>query len=390
MIANTRKMNDLKNDIAYLLEKEKFVSDMFNGAVEAGAIKGQDMIDEFVRVSLYPKVKDEISVLTKEEIMSNPYLKDIKIPNVELGNINLSKKRIIFAETVTAYKEKTRSLETFEVENSYFMCDRSLHLPALIEGDTRICWMTVEPFEIESFKSFIEKANKNVLICGCGLGYLAYMLSLKEDVDNITIIELNPQVIKMFESHILPQFGNSDKIKVIEANAIDYLNSQDLSEYDYINVDIWRDTIDMLPLYLECLGVERKYPNIDFSYWLEDELKDLIRKSILENIAEVNTKDRLVNKIACDIVANCEINNKKDIQKIITLDDMRDVLYHWYIANPKIFATYAKKTEEEAEKMVNSIKKSKSNFALDKEITDLQNMLKLKTSSFNLPYNVRK
>lgn len=39
---------------------------------------------------------------------------------------------------------------------------------------------------------------------GCGLGYVAYILSLKENVEEVTIVELNSDIKKMFKKYLKP------------------------------------------------------------------------------------------------------------------------------------------------------------------------------------------
>lgn len=351
MVADTRKMYELKLKIKDMLKKEKHICDMFNGMVEGSLLK-MDKLDEFIQLGKCPERRDEIKTLTKEEVMSNPYLKNIEIPNVELNNIRLLKKRIIFANTITTYNEKRRNSDTFREVNSYFVCDRTLRFPAIVEGESNVPWMTVEPMEINSFEPFIKEANGNILLCGCGLGYVAYMLSLKEDVKSVTIIELNEDIIELFTNYILPQFENKDKIKVIHTDALEYLHNNDLSSFDYVNVDIWRDTLDMIYMYLPCLELEDKYPNIKFSYWLENELKSMIQKSILQAIAEYEDKGLLFDAIGKDIVKNTEIKNSEDIRDCLELSDFREVLKMWYKNNPELYESLKAASEKYMENLM--------------------------------------
>lgn len=367
MIANNRKMNDLKNDIAYLMEREHYISDMFSGNVEGGFIRGDEMIEEFIKAGKCPEVRDMIKHLTKEEVMDNAYLRDIKVPKEENKNISIGRKRAIPANTVMLYKEKTRNLDTFMPIDSYFICDRPLRFPAIIEGNTKSCWMTVEPSEIESFKDFISEAKGNVCICGCGLGYVAYMLSIKEDVESVTVVEINPDVIEMFETHILPQFKNKDKIRVVKADALEYLQNTNLSSFDYVNVDIWRDTLDMLPLYLPCLVIESAYPSVNFSYWLEPTLKDLFRKCLLEQFSgyQDNRSNlfEFANVIAKDILDNTDINTKQDLKNLIRLDDMREILRMWFLTHPQLSAEYRVDSEQKMQGMLSFLNKVVGNEA---------------------------
>lgn len=351
MVANNRKMNDLKITLQELIEREKYLCDCLDGFIEAGMLS-KEKLEEFISEFKCPEKLNEVTLLQKEEIMNNPYLRDIKISETEVNNIKLLKKRIIFANTIALYREKQFDLNTFKQINSYFICDRTLRFPAVVEGDTKIPWMTVEPMEITSFQSFVDEAKGKILLGGCGLGYVTYMLSLKNDVESITVIELNDDIIKMFEENILPQFKNREKVKIIKGNAIEYLQNTDLSGFDYINVDIWRDTLDMLYLYLPCLEVELQYPDIKFSYWLETELKTMLQKAILRNIADVKSEDILLDEIARAIVENTDIKNRDDVRNCLELKDFREILRIWYINNKELFEELKIKSEEHMETLL--------------------------------------
>ena len=50
----------------------------------------------------------------------------------------------------------------------------------------------------------VERAKGKVLTFGLGLGYFAYMCSLKEEVESVTVVEKDKSVIKLFNEIILP------------------------------------------------------------------------------------------------------------------------------------------------------------------------------------------
>lgn len=333
MVANTRKMNKIKQIILSILQEERYLCDMFNGLVSDGSMTLQSL-EEFRQVAKIPNLHEqEIIHIKKEELMENPYLKNIQIPNAQLNNFRLSKRRIIRPGTIVQAGEKERELSTMREVNKYFVCDSSLRFPGIVEGDRTTCWMTVEPFEINSFQNIIKEATGNVLLLGCGLGYLAYMLSLKKDVTSITIVDNNKDVIDLFNIHILPQFEHKQKIQIVESDALEYLNSYDLSLYNYINVDIWYDTIDMIYTYLKCLEIEKNNPTVKFSYWLEQDLKQDIQKGILSAICDFPTPDFLTDKITQDIVRDTPIDSYEDIYKLVDIQNLRELLYKWYCTN---------------------------------------------------------
>lgn len=105
----------------------------------------------------------------------------------------------------------------------------------------------MSPNEVFTMEKPIKNAKGKVLTLGCGMGYFAYMASIKEDVESITIIELEQNVIDLFEKCILPQFENKDKIKIVKADAVEYLRNTEDGVYDYCFADIWIGIEDIAP-----------------------------------------------------------------------------------------------------------------------------------------------
>ena len=101
------------------------------------------------------------------------------------------------------------------------------------------------------------------------LRYYAYMVSMKENVESVTIVEKDKEIIDLFNEYILPQFKNKSKIKIINDDAFNYFKKD--IYYDYVFVDIWHDPSDGIDLYLKFKNLEKD--NIKYSYWIEDTLK---------------------------------------------------------------------------------------------------------------------
>ena len=146
------------------------------------------------------------------------------------------------------------------------------HYPAVLQ-DGRI-WMTVTPNEVETMKEPVEKARGNVLTYGLGLGYYAYMVSNKNEVRSVTIVEKDRDIIELFAEKILPQFPAKAKIKIINddafAHAANHLANDD---FDFVFTDLWHDVSDGLPLYLKMKEYEPSAPNTKFEYWIEKSIK---------------------------------------------------------------------------------------------------------------------
>lgn len=356
MIANTRKMHDLQEKIKDVVRYDTVTSDITGDLISKDKFTVDDL-GELRRMakddSLFTK---NVKKLDREEIMKNPFLENISIPNIESGNFALTKKRIIKPRVLQRYGLRRFNVRTLEDEREYYYCDKALRFPAVTEKNSNTCWMSVEPREINTFAHFIDEATGNVILVGCGIGYTAYMLSQKEDVKSITIVELNEDILKLFEENILPQFPNKDKITTVNAEGISYLKTADLQQTDYVNVDVWYDTADMIYPYLRCLEVDFANPQTKFSYWIEDELQSDIQKAILVAFVKpehvegqkgllpkddkimklLNSMNYLANVIGDDVVRKTRIASLEDFVDLVDIKDFRKFMFEWYANNLEV------------------------------------------------------
>ena len=144
--------------------------------------------------------------------------------------------------------------------------------PAVYQNE--ILWMSVTPNEINTMKEPIKRANGRIITFGLGLGYFAYMTSLKENVESVTIVEKDKSVIELFTKYILPKFDKKEKIKIVRADAYSFLkNNFKDNDYDYCFVDIYHDAGDGKKVYLKFKEYEKDYPNVIFDYWIENTIK---------------------------------------------------------------------------------------------------------------------
>ncbi len=157
--------------------------------------------------------------------------------------------------------------------------------PAVLEGGNE--WMTLTPVDLDTSEEAIKAAYGKVITFGLGLGYYAYMVSEKADVESITVIEKSPDVIRLFKTHILPQFSNKEKVRIIEADAFEYAEKEMPKEhYDVAFVDTWRDASDGAPMYKKMKALEQLSPNTKFLYWIENFLISRLRALRFEELYE--------------------------------------------------------------------------------------------------------
>ena len=133
-------------------------------------------------------------------------------------------------------------------------------------------WMTVTPNEINTIQPAVRESRGKVLTYGLGLGYYAFHCLLKDDVQSVTVVEKNPDVIRLFRERLLPFFPRQASLHIIEADAFDYAASVMPGEgYDTVFTDLWHDVSDGLPMYRRMKALECPGPR--YLYWIEKTLR---------------------------------------------------------------------------------------------------------------------
>ncbi len=215
-----------------------------------------------------------VRLMDAKKYTENPYYKRVKIPNVKDGNWELRQESykpyrgVIVGDMAISNDFKEYAPLGFFTEEFRF--------PAVLEDGNE--WMTLTPVDLDTCDEAIEKAHGKVVTFGLGLGYYAFMVSEKVEVDSITVIEKSPDVIKLFERYILPYFKYKDKVRIVNADAFEYAeNVMPYENFDYAFVDTWRDAGDGAPMYEKMKNLEHLSPNTEFSYWIENFLISRIR-----------------------------------------------------------------------------------------------------------------
>lgn len=207
-----------------------------------------------------------IHKLKAEEYYNNAYYSQIKIPAIKIGNCELKYEHYKPFEGFVC-NDIVRTEEGRQIPQIGFF-DTAFRFPAILENN-RI-WMTVTPNEIETMKEPVEQAFGDVLTYGLGLGYYAYMVSEKENVMSVTVVESNEHVIHLFRKYVLPQFKHAHKIHIVQADAFEYAEEQmGKGKYDFVFTDLWHDVSDGMDMYLKMKQYEKQSPGTVFTYWIE-------------------------------------------------------------------------------------------------------------------------
>ena len=219
-------------------------------------------------------ITPSVRVMDAERYRSNPYYRNVKIPNVKKGTWELK------SETYPAYRGVIAAdmiiRDDFSEVPPLGFFTEDFVFPAVLEDGNE--WMTLTPVDLDTSDEAIERAHGKVVTFGLGLGYYTYMVSEKAEVDSITVIEKNPDVIALFNEYILPQFSHPEKVRVINTDAFEYAEREMPREgYDVAFVDTWRDASDGAPMYERMKRLEHLSPDTEFIYWIENFLVSRLR-----------------------------------------------------------------------------------------------------------------
>ena len=127
-------------------------------------------------------------------------------------------------------------------------------------------WMNDQPQEVWQMREPLAEAYGNVLVGGLGLGVISHLLSLEPDVDQVTTVELDPNIIKLVQPHI-------DADCVYQNDLFEFVKTIEAGEYDYALFDVWQMTGQtvwanmVVPLRRWCFGVIK-----DIHCWNEKEM----------------------------------------------------------------------------------------------------------------------
>ena len=256
---------------------DEFVTfSLLSGLMEQeGLERGRDIPDEIFGI-----MHGAGRLLHADCVFNDPYVKNINIEDVSSGDVRL-------------HNVNVEAGTCFEIGDIFDTKDHLMSLPAIgimlddvrypVIGDEKsgFAWMTVDPCEIAFMQRHVGYAKGRVLTLGCGLGYFAYLASEKPEVKSITVVEKSCDVLKLFTDYILPQFPHGDKIRIMQDDAISFMERTPDDIYDYCFADIWINQQDFVP-YVKLRNICRKYEKMKCSYWIEDRILSDIQRSVFE------------------------------------------------------------------------------------------------------------
>lgn len=281
---------------------------------------------------------DKLTQLSLKDYNNNPFIKNFKLSHSTIFNkyelcYNQYNPFELFIYDEIEVDEKNYYKETYKV--GYF--NNSFKYIELNKNN--VTWMSTIPHEFNTMKQDINKVKGNILVLGLGLGYFPYVTSQKDNIKEITIIELDKEIISIFKNKLLPFYENKSKINIIHDDALKYLKENDLSKYDYVYCDLYHNAQDGLKFYVEIKQIEEKYKNTNtaFLYWIEKNILCYIRRIVLSIIeselcspkgfisSSTTYEDRLASLLFKKI-KNIEIQNKKEMDYFLSDKNLKDLI----------------------------------------------------------------
>ena len=342
MIINNDK--NLRNKIKILLKQNddqiaiaNLLFDVYTGMDFKGIKNEKEMLEAIYRYLeveddqeaidfINPYIVNNLEKLEYEKYANNEYAKAIK----GVGKYKDCSLEYLSYEPYQIFPSDDISLDGYKEINHIGYFDKKFNYLALLKNNE--IWMSLNPNEIKTMEPYINKAKGHVLVLGLGMGYVAYMMANKKEVQDVTIIEKDQNVINIFNNLLWPSFKNKEKIKIINDDAINYLK-QKQNRYDYIFADIWHSPDDGLPLFLKIKKINK---NIDC--WLEVSMYALLRRCmftlIYEQMNKYKENNYLKAKIATDEVINklyfktknIEIKSEKELERMLRQETIVDFL----------------------------------------------------------------
>jgi hypothetical protein len=122
-----------------------------------------------------------------------------------------------------------------------------IHGTVVLSGpgrEGRAPWMSMTPSEIESQDIGLRAAHGHTVVLGFGLGWLAANAALRNEVDHVTVVERDPEIIAMIEATgVLEQLPEAArrKLEVVQGDALTWRPS---APVDTLQADIWERFIE--------------------------------------------------------------------------------------------------------------------------------------------------
>ena len=270
---NIQKLFQYKQNFDMMLKVSEIEQELDGAKIESNVFninESEKLLKKYIKDKLnfsdddYNNLFYPLEKLNAYAFQNEPYLRNVDLKEVKLNDISI--KKIVYEENEFCFTNVYSQDENLLRKYSIGVFDGIVNTYGMYENDKLIA--TINPMEINIRANALRNVDKNVLVVGLGLGYFPYMASQKKDVNKITIIEENEDVIRIFKENILPFFENKEKIAIVHDDVTNY--KKYISGHNFVVVDnLENNEIDQ-NLYKVLITYEDDFPNTKFFYSFED------------------------------------------------------------------------------------------------------------------------
>jgi hypothetical protein len=261
---NTELDRAMRNLIESMIDEDEYLSSILDYMGTPLTVRTEK---EVLRILKWFDIPAEDLKRDAAALEEHPYFRNIRLEDMDSDTVQYRKDTVRKKTLMNMDFHKPLGKYLFHYHPiGYFTKD--ITMPVLMEGEK--VWMSPAVSEIESMRDGIDKGHGRCLTMGLGIGMLPYLWLDKPEVESVTVVEFNPDVIDLFETCIRPQFPTGKPLEIIQGNAIDYYSRDFLEQFDYVYVDFWESSEDGLDAYTRLMEKKVDLPHID--YWIEDSM----------------------------------------------------------------------------------------------------------------------
>lgn len=301
--------------------------------------------DENILSTFMFELENHCMVFSKKEYEENPYYKNIRFDcfdKEKRGNFELGYRQYKAFELWPFGAPHRLDGEFIDIPRIGCF-DDEFKFPVIAENGA--VWMSVTPNEVISMVTPLSHAKGRVLTLGLGMGYFAYMASLKDDVESVTIIEKEQAVIDLFTEYILPQFETKDKINIIKSDAVTYVQNLADDEYDYCFADIWQGAMNIDVYFKVKEACRKRFVKMKVDYWIEDSFIMGLMSSVILEITMAFYKAGDIPAPAMPNLSDFEKKQREYISRLLEKECISKPEHIDYYADPQTLLKLIDKTD---------------------------------------------
>lgn len=126
-------------------------------------------------------------------------------------------------------------------------------------------WMSLTPMELESQAMFLDYAEGHTVVVGGGMGVILYNIMKKESVTKVTLVEVDPEIIKLLYAIGIENWPGYDKLTVFMGDLTED-HPVVATDAQFVYVDIW-PTLNEERAVRDTQKIHRCFPSSRVGFW---------------------------------------------------------------------------------------------------------------------------